>query len=336
MPVPTFIPDLSPAVIVDRRRRITTPRALHDVLVQALAKIDEPVWVRTRAIRATVELHAQQSASSEKPEILTAISKDHAEATARNLASGLHLLDMSTAADPYVRPMLAYYGCAQVLGAFSRALLRWRGDRHAHGLSCDYRPTPGVTTVGIEERGFFPRLANTLAIFGGAHSGGGYNLFSARDASERPVANVPKLREQPVARVRPEEARQLPDQLPPLAVPKRVTLEALTSHDPSLIAGTVARLTDDPAFDLPATCLLVDVLIVFIAGSLCRYQPIMWRKVLDGTETGISVDVDGALHRVTHHVPDAVARTLISQQGLVSGFGNPYDHQVVSKIRSHA
>jgi hypothetical protein len=329
MGYPIFVADAAPAAILDRRRRVTTPRALQEELTRSLARIHEPIFSRDHDVAGTVRLHARLSASSETPELLTTISDAHAEETARNAASGLNLLDLSQGSDPFVKPMLAYYGCAHLLGALSRALIRWRGDLHSHGMRCEFGKTLEDTFVIIEDRGFFRRLANTLAIFGGGHSGGGYNLFSARDPFDTPLANLAKLRSHPVNN---HASRDAVIELLPLPVPDRVSLAALATHDPSLIAHTSRALFRDPAFDLHATVVLVDVLIVFGAGSLCRYRPILWRKVLEGLTSKTWVDIDAAMDRVTNHLTDGVAKAFLSPTGVTGTWGNPYATTLVDSV----
>lgn len=108
---------------MDRRRRVTTPRALQESLVQAIAVASKPTPQNN--IPSTIRLHSSQSSSEENSTLLSAIRQEHAEQIARTAASAINLLELAVGADPYIRPMLAFYGCEHLLGVKGNLQLEW-------------------------------------------------------------------------------------------------------------------------------------------------------------------------------------------------------------------
>lgn len=255
------------------------------------------------------EAASQSTKGHEHASLLADISNAHAEEIARKLSSALNLIELGEVADPYVQPMLIYYGCEQLLGAFSRALLRWMGDRRSHGLTTVAARRIEDTSVKIEEAGFFHRVANTFAAFTGY-----YNVFSSRDANQVPVVDyaLGKLANPPPA---------------PILLPTKPRLGDLITHDPVRIASPSPDLMKqqrEPPYDVTTNAMLVDVLIVFIAGHLCRYDPLTWRTVLEGRNTPIRIDFENALERVSTYLVDGVIAWLMGERRFDTGLHNPY------------
>lgn len=260
----------------DRRRRLSLPHSAKGVLQASLAKLqalsasrawtlpdtkfpDEVTHYRTR--------HTALALAGPRPSLRAALDDETAQKMALKIDAGLKFLDLAEGADPAVKPILLYYASAHLCGVYTRAFFTWEQDARLHGLTCDFRRPIGQTAVRIEERGHFPRLATCFMLFGYP------NLFCELVTySAAPTAHTGagELLER-FGRVE-------------LGVPvSRLTLEEIAGFD---YRGRLQELRVRHGFhkftDRCATAFLVDVLLLFMASGLARYDVIRWREILEG------------------------------------------------------
>ena len=296
MPLPKY--SYPPIILLDNslelsyRLNITTPKTLLNIVNRSLDEI-QLTHIHINSICNGYKSTNQK----QKPTLRRKIDSKLAFEISRNIQTGLELLDVSRNSPPFIRPTLAYYGLIQCLGALSRTFFDWTGDAPSHGVSCLYRNATSAddTPVKFENSGSFQRISNTLAILTNT-----FNLFSDRDADIPIVVKLQNINSIHKNILQPK-------------------LSELTQYDLTKIGDSI---TDDiiSHFNASSSAFLIDLSIIFCAGSLCRYKPIWWRDVISGEKTEIYTPVEIAISDMNRYIVPLIYKILTEPTTKIESF----------------
>jgi hypothetical protein len=193
------------------------------------------------------------------------------------------LRDLGAAADPLIKPVLLYYSAAHVLGAYSRAFLGWDGNVEKHGIRCVRNLDLGQMSMQIEDDGFFPRLSTTLFLLTGS-----VTVFAELVTfSTRPTAHT--AQGELLEKFCTEEVGNSI---------KKLTLNDLANFDfPAHLHVVRERHGFHKFKGLAGTALQIDILALFVASWLARYDIRGWKTVLDGDKVDYRVFFDEVFDR---------------------------------------
>lgn len=234
--------------------------------------------------------------------------------------AALHFLELSHGADPFVEPILLYYSCAHLCGVYTRAYLEWQHDSLTHGLSCRKAASPsdvGSTKVTVKSAGQFPRLATTCFLMSGAPS-----CF----------CELVTYSSRPTAQTGPGELLENFSKTEVGQPPGPLTLDHLTNFD---YAKELRQVRVRHGFHkfrgLATTAFLVDVMSLFLAGWLARYDVLGWQEVLEGKSNSYYLHFQNTFGRFRSFTADRILRCLedpsISLDTSITAYEpSPYSH----------
>jgi hypothetical protein len=225
------------------------------------------------SLRERVEHYAEHAKAAQftfYPEVRQNLSDQQINGLASQIDSGLMLLEIAKSSEGLVKPMLFYYGLAQVCGAASEAFLAWRGVSPSHGLRViDY--DKGL--LRFEGDGSFQKLATTLFVLDGGANPFIEFVFPHRD---------------PTAAVR-------------VSGPTEISFADLLSlrSDPKRLRDWIGNFgifstIEDEKRDVGITRLLLNYAVLYYSSCLCRYRPTQWQEILNGRRSLEILQIEGA------------------------------------------
>jgi hypothetical protein len=311
-----------------RRLRLRIPYDAHDALTRSLAelhgRVAERYWTLPPTafpdeVRHFTNQQNTHGLRGPQPTLRPALSRNDTHELSIKIDVGLKFLELGENADPYVKPILLYYSCAQLCGLYSRVFFNWTGKR-GHGLECGHQGNPtdvGKTVVTSKNYGTFPRLETALFLLTGwpscfselvtystkptAHSGPGEYLENF--CKEEICTPIPKL-----------------------------SLEDIYRFDYGTQLRAVRLRHGFHKFNgLTSTAFLLDVIVLYMASSLARYDVLGWREILDGRNNPYRKVFEEAFERYRSFTVDAIlaaiedpSKTL--QTPLIPSQPSPYCH----------
>jgi hypothetical protein len=315
------------AAIQRRRRSFRLPFALQQVLAERLTVLSGARSSRAWGLPETdfnseVEHYAKRLSDLEIdspiPGLLRGISGEHAEEIALKIGAGLDFAALAERAEPMVRPILLYYSCAHLTGAFCRAYFNWKKDRSNHGVTCEHNSKQvQLTQVGIESKGNLMRAATAMFLF---------------TAEPTPFTPLVTFSSTPSFRTEPGELLEkfgVCERGEPL---KKVSLEELAEFNFAAHLRDVRLRHGFHKFrGLPSTAFLLDLILLFLASSMARYDVLGWKSVLEGKRNSYRIMFEEAYERYLVFGIDALLRGIENPQ---IGFGeriirsvpSPYSH----------
>jgi hypothetical protein len=290
-PPPPIIP-LDISLELSYRLKITTPKTFMNMANKSLHEIR----ANNTYVITTCNTYSQTDIK-QKPTLRSQIDAKLAFEVSRNIQTGLELLDLSKNSPAFIRPTLAYYGLIQCLGAISRTFFDWTGDAPTHGVSCLYKNATSAdnTPLKLEESGSFQRIANTLAILTNT-----FNLFSDRE-DDVPIVI---------------QSQNITSKHPKVMMPK---LSDLAEYDLTKIGNTIPSDIANQ-YSASSSAFLIDLLIIFCAGSLCRYKPIWWRDTISGEKTEINTPIEIAISDMNHYIVILIYKILTQPNIRIESF----------------
>lgn len=266
--------------------------------------------------------HQHLSLRGPRPSLRQSVSQECAEEIATKVDSGLNFLRISEDADFFTVPILLYYAAAHILGAYTRAVFNWRLDRAAHGITCSKATRSqgvGGTRIKIQSNGLVPRFATTCFLLSGWPS-----LFSELVVySEKPTAHTGSG----------EKLEHFGKEVVgnPLL---ECTLDELVSLDYKTRLNDLKQRHGYHKFEgLPTTAIIADLITLFTAGWLARYDVLGWRQILDGKTNSYRIHFEETNHRVRTFLLERVLASIADPTKFLSEriwpeVSNPYtdDH----------
>jgi len=305
MPIDAFaIMDRDAREEIPRRRlRLRTPYDAHGALTKSLADLHTRVAERYWTLPPTAfpdevrHFTSQQSTHGlrgPQPTLRSALSRNDTDELSIKIDVGLKFLELGENADTYVKPILLYYSCAHLCGLYSRVFFTWTGKR-GHGLECSHQGNPadvGKTVVTIRKTGTFPRLEAALFLFSGWPS-----CFS----------ELVTYSTKPTAHSGPEEYLENFCKEEIGAPILRLSLEDIYCFDYGTHLRAVRLRHGFHKFGgLTSTAFLLDVVVLYLASSLARYDVLGWREILDGRNNPYRKVFEEAFERYRSFTVDAI------------------------------
>jgi hypothetical protein len=310
----------------ERRSRLRIASTAHPVWGRGLTKLQEagvaliPELGMAKYVDAA-ELYGKELEKSRGkvaiPRGKNVLEKEDSEFLADCVDSSLHMLDSALEADVVVRPMLFYYSVAQLFGAWSRTYLHWVPEnRDSHGLSFNRNDRDvGESKITLQDDGFFPRLESMLWLIYG--QGSVFSRVLPLPYEGGRVQEYRRNRKLPEVPRNDRAVRELSlKDLVEFSVERRVE-EAEASFGVDKTRLTVA------------TRLLLDVLLLYTASCLSRYNPRTWKEVLLGRKYSYRLHFDAVFERSQGFAVDYALALMENParnlgQSLESDVGHPY------------
>jgi len=235
--------------------------------------------------------HVRQGLTGPRPLLRKCIDKQNAEATALKIDAGLAFIESAATAHPYVKPIQLYYGIVQLAGAWTRAFFEWKQDKNGHGLECTHMSETskvGGTQVRISEKGFFPRLSTTLFLTKGMPSK--FTELVTYEAT-------------PVAHTGIGEVLENFCKCNPADRTRQLTLAQIADYD---FHGETEKLRKYYGYHkfcgFPQQPFFIDIISLFLASSIARYNVIGWREVLEGKSNAYRIHFEQVFERTTKNI----------------------------------
>lgn len=311
-------------LIEERRRALQLPFEMKRVLEKALnslsASRESRSWtVPETSFREEIDLYQKEHSllkqKSPCPKLRTSISDAHAIEMAVKVRASLNFIELGQQADPIVKPILLYYGCIHLVGVWARSFFEWKNDKHSHGLAWSRGNYLDECSVLTEVSGSFARAAVSCYIFKG-QVGCFTPLVTFRG---RPTEHTRKgglLENFGVHKTRD-----------PLKV---LSLRDLADYAPLKTLNEINKYFGLHKNDgLPTTLFLLDIITLFMASSMARYDILRWKEVLDGETNNYRLHFEDVFDRVSSFSADLLLSLLEDptsnfKRNLVYGFESPY------------
>jgi len=314
-----------------RRQRLRLPSSATQALQQGQEKLNALSKPRAWALPQTT-IPAEVTHYRQRNRALRTLKRrgplpSHSEtdvaATAPELAlkidAALNFAELSHGADPFVKPILLYYSCAHLCGVYTRAYLNWQHDKHAHGLRCTGAACPsdvGSTKLTVESQGLFPLLATTCFLMSGAPS-----CFCELVTYSSTPTGYTGAGEHLENFGKTEVAEPL----------TCLTLDNLANFDyPKELRKVRLRHGFHKFNGLATTAFLVDVMTLFLASSLARYDVLAWREVLDGKSNSYRIHFEETFNRFEAFTIDRLLECLEDPSVTLDAAVTPCEHSPYS------
>jgi hypothetical protein len=280
------------AEIAKRRRVLRLPYSARQVLEQSLkvacSAKKSRAWTLPESLLSEEVLHYRERDRHLKvrgplPHLRSSIVPEIAEELSIKVNVALDFAQLAATAVPLIRPILLYYACAHLCGVYTRFLFTWKRDSFLHGLACSMdKSAVGKTSIRVE-KGQFPRLAITCFLLSGQPS-----CFTPLVTySERPTDHTAD--------------GGLLESFGKVEIgkpPGSFTLEELVGFDFAARLELVQRLHGFHKFKgLPSTAFLLDVITLFTASWLARYDVRGWNEILEGRKNDFRVHFEETFDR---------------------------------------
>jgi hypothetical protein len=259
-----------------------------------------------------------------RPRLRETITKDFAEELALKIDAALEFARLGETADLLIRPILLYYSCAHLCGVYLRHLFEWGKDKRNHGLSCSQeRGNVADTAVYIKPSGQFARLATTCFLLTGHPS-----VFT----------RLVTYRQRPTAHTGSGEllgsfcANEVGNPV------RHLTLSELAAFD---YGGQLQMVRQHHGFHkfkgLPTTAFLLDVISLFVASSLARYDVLGWKSIIEGRDNRFRIHFEEVFDRFHSFTIDCILAALEDpfpdfERRLVPSQPSPYSHDDHSRF----
>lgn len=313
--------------IFDRRRKLRIPHSATEILRQSHNQLyAEPlsnVWTLAPTKLATEIIHFERRKSilqinGLKPEIRKTFKPTDAEEFAIKIDASLKFLELAQNADMLVKPILLYYSCAHLCGVYTRAFINWKKDKPVHGLMCKHDPINTANTIiKFNDKGLFPRLVCTVFLI---HRWP--NVFSDLVTySSKPTAHTAK-----------GELLENFCKIEKGDPPKELKLDEIVNFDYGNYLKNARIRHDFHKFNgLPTSSFLLDVVSLFLASSLARYDVLGWRDILEGKKNSYIIHFEQVFERYEKFVFDKLLAmlekpTLPFQNSFYPGLPSPFSH----------
>jgi hypothetical protein len=249
---------------------------------------------------------------AEVPALIPAVEPQHSEEIALRIGSALDLASLAERADPMIRPIILYYSCAHLVGAYGRAYLSWENDKRGHGLTCRHKSREVESTeVSCEHRGLFAKTAASLFLYTGEVT---------------PFTSIVTFASSPTQWTGAGEYLEnfgINEVGAPLGTLK---LSEISAFDYSARLRTVRVHHGFHKFrGLPSTALLMDIIVLFLAGSMARYDILGWKSVQEGRSNPFRSLFEETYERYITFGMDAILR------GIENPFNGPGDRLIRSQ-----
>lgn len=246
------------------------------------------------------------------------------EELAIKVDAGLNFLELAIRAEPMVRPILLYYACAHLCGVYTRTFFTWLHDSRDHGLSCTHQPrNVEQTKISIKAKGQFPRLSTTCFLLAG---------------QPNPFSELVTYAATPTTHTESGGLLEAFGKTEVGAPIRTLTLHQLASFDYGAQLRVVRQRHGFHKFSgLPATAFLIDVIGLFVASSLARYDVVGWREILTGRTTSLRIYFEETFERFQDYAVDALLAALeqpLRRFGASSSphYPSPYSHDDRSRF----
>lgn len=303
-------------ILTDRHRELTIARSSRSwALPQTsfLSEIDH-YSERLRVLKPR----------SAVPSLIAAVEPQHSEEVALKIGSALDLASLADRADPMIRPIILYYSCAHLAGAYGRAYINWDNDKRGHGLTCRHKPREVESTeVSCERRGLFARTVASLFLFTGEAT---------------PFTSPVTFASSPTHWTGAGEFLENFGSNELGAPLEKLTLSEIASFDYSAQLRAVRVRHGFHKFrGLPSTAFLIDIIVLFIAGSMARYDILGWKSVQEGRNNPFRSLFEETYERYIAFGIDAILRGIEDPfkglgERLIQSEPSPYSHDDHSRF----
>lgn len=306
----TLLDQRARALIAKRRRALRLPHATNAVLSSSVevAKSQKrslswclPETSLPDEVLHYYSRHKALAVSGPRPKLRHNVCFEFAEELAIKIDAGLNFASLAETANHHIKPILLYYACAHLSGVYTRFLFEWDRDNRNHGLSCSHHPGDvSKTKVSVSNNGQFARLAATCFLLTGSPS-----CFSTLVTySTAPTAHTESGGHLEKFGKNEKDA--------PV---NSLTLDQLLNFDFAKRLQLVRNHFGFHKFKgLPTTAFLIDIIILFVASSLARYDVLGWQQILDGKNNSYRIQFEEAFERFQRFMVDA----------LLAAFENPF------------
>ena len=170
--------------------------------------------------------------------------------TTQLLRQGRRFITMGIKSEDEIKPILLFYGLAQVCGFFVSSICKYPLSR-SHGITIDAN-----LNVSVKSRGSFVRLLDVYSLLGLKSK---YSKFLWDNAQNIFVQSTSLM--------------QYP----------------LTKSLADLVANFDTLLISTSSNERTATLDHATYILLFVAGHLARYRPEIWKKIVDGQDHDTSM-----------------------------------------------
>ena len=290
-----------------RRRSLRLPHSAGQVLSVALGSLHAATGARAWALNPgnyvdEISLyHSQHKALSLKgprPRLRQNLNADDAEEMALKADAGFGFLEIVQESDPFVAPILLYYAAGHLTGVYSRAFFLWDQDSPVHGVSVTHRArNVGTSEIRIQNRGHFPRVATAVFLLTGAPS-----YFSELVVYAQP----------PQLHTGPGELLEFFSQTQTGNSPRVLTLDELANFDiVQKVQEVKAHFHLHKWRGIGPTLFVVDLLTIFVASTIARYDVLGWRRIFEGRTNSYRIFFDNAFERFMRFGFDFIVDSLV-------------------------
>jgi hypothetical protein len=285
-----------------RRGRVRLPFTMARLLAESLSQVRAAEKRRAWTLPATMladevahysSRHKVLNLKGPRPRLKEALADGEAEEYAIKIDASLKFLELATGSDLLVKPILLYYSCAHLCGVFTRAFFQWEQDSRHHGI--EYR----VASKEVEiKQGQFPRLATACFLLDGMPS-----CFSELIT----YSTTPHEHTHPGGLLAEFVKTQKGEPL------KKLTVAELASFEFERHLRDLRLRHGFHKFKgLPTTAFLVDVLTLFVASAMARYDVLGWRAIIEGRDNSHRIHFEETFRRYERFTVDRVLLMLES------------------------
>ncbi len=262
--------------------------------------------------------------SGPRPKLRTRIEEKTPEGIALKIDTSLNFAALAENSDELIKPILLYYSSAHLSGVYTRAFFEWTKDNRTHGLKCTYSKDVGKTKIKMVT-GQFQRLASTCFLLTGHPS-----CFS----------DLVTYSQSPTAHTGAGELLERFGNIEKGEPIKELTLDELVNFDYGEKLRKVRERHGYHKFKgLPSTAFLIDIITLFVASSLARYDVLGWKQVLEGKNNPYRIHFEDTFDRFQSFTIDALLARLDEpfsdfDNRLIPSMPSPYSHDDHSRFQN--
>ena len=207
------------------------------------------------------------------------------------LNNGLNFSKLSLSAETLVKPILLYYSATFLASIYSNLYIKWTKAKLNHGLEIKNDKRDVLNSViAIKPNGFFPRLAASIFLLTG---------------QPNPYTKLITYSARPVAHTGHGECLERFGSLELNEAIMEIQLGDLIGFD---YKASEDKMKNDLGFHKfkpnPTVHFLNDILLLFATSHFARYQPLVWKTIIDGKKNSLIVHFNDMIERYQEYCVD--------------------------------
>jgi len=160
----------------------------------------------------------------------------------------------------FIRPVLYHYSFQQFNSFFIYTMFKWPTPSSGHGIGCSLDDNLSKTKIEFRKTGFFRRLLDTFIVLGRPTAYGSWIPLGSQEGT--------------IFRDNTVDLRMSKDE---------VMLVDLLDFKPHDFMKKFEEAYPNAYYDRGLDYRLTDYLVAFIASSIARYRPSLWRQIISGS-----------------------------------------------------